>query len=157
MGGESTVDHHDNVAVAVRFVEEVFHKGRFEVVGELATDDFVAHGPALFETNRESLQSYLQTLRAMHPHPGARHEIKAVAAEGDLVMVWSASSAQIPAHRYFGKELLDVFRRAQETTGVRVLEQVPAMSVCIFRLFEGKIAELWLFSNYPAEPVSRKP
>lgn len=145
------MSEEENKAIARRFIKEVCNEGHVEAIDELATEDFVCHGPGPIEFGREGLAWFLRFqagIRAATGKSGHR-EIEAVAAEGDIVMVWTAGEVPIPAERYFPEEMLTTMRRNQAATGMTVLEQVQPMGASVFRLAGGKVAEQWLFTGHP--------
>ncbi|MFJ3594497.1 nuclear transport factor 2 family protein [Streptomyces sp. NPDC090231] len=96
------------------YIERVWNQGRTAEADRFLAEDLIQHNPHLPD-GRKPLADFIDGFRAQLP--GARFEIRRLAAEGDLVFVHSLFTAE-PGHR--GTAVVDVFR-----------------------LSEGRIAEHW--------------
>ena len=116
-----------NKAVAREYIEQVWNEHRPDLVEKYMSDDFVHHdAPGI--TDRESSKNFVAaTLKAF---PDYKVSIEQEIAEGDLVVQRSISSGtQTGAFEALGLP----------ATG----KQVSTVGVFIFRIDNGKIAELW--------------
>jgi len=76
----------DNTAVVRRYIEEVWNKGDFAVLGELVSDKFVAAEPVIGEVRGlDALRQHVQTFRTAFPD--LRMSIDDIGTTGDRVFV----------------------------------------------------------------------
>jgi predicted SnoaL-like aldol condensation-catalyzing enzyme len=118
-----TSDLEANKALASRFHEELFDQGKQAAAAEILTPDFVWHAPPqeIFVTGPEAVNQVATDLRAFIPDFVLTEDD--VIAEGDRVVIrWTLTGT------------------AQTDTG-----GVPVIftGIDIFRIEDGKLAELW--------------
>lgn len=117
-----------NKAIARRFLEEVVNKGNQAVADELVAVDFVDHNPLPgLPPGREGFKLSFVAFRGAFPD--MNYAIEDVVAEGDRVVVRRRATG---THR---GELMGI-----PPTG----KHIVVAGVDIFRVKEGKLAELWL-------------
>jgi steroid delta-isomerase-like uncharacterized protein len=80
----------DNIAIARRFIEEVWNKGNFAVIGELVADNHIAHDPLAGEVQGASgLQQLIKSYR--EAFPDVTFTIEDIGMAGDRVFHrWTA-------------------------------------------------------------------
>jgi steroid delta-isomerase-like uncharacterized protein len=80
----------DSIAVVRRFIEEVWNKGDFNVLGELVSDKYVAVEPIIGELRgHDALRQQVQTFRTAFPD--LRMTIDDIGMAGDRVFTrWTA-------------------------------------------------------------------
>jgi len=117
-----------NKDIAGRFLEEVVNKGNQAVADELVAADSIDHNPLPgLPPGREGFRLSFITFHAAFPD--MNYAIEDVVAEGDKVVVrWKATGT----HR---GELMGIL-----PTG----KHIAVTGVDIFRVEEGRLAELWL-------------
>ena len=128
-----------NEDLAIRYQNDIFQEGKLEVADEVLSPDFVIHNPDLPEELRkgaEGVKKYASALIAAVSDRNLVHDD--VFAKGDKVLIrWSNSGTSIgPLLGY------------KPTTGNRHV----ATGFDLFRISNGKIAELWQqyrFENWP--------
>ena len=128
-----------NENLALRYQNDIFQEGKLEVADEILSHDFVIHNPDLPEELRkgaEGVKKYASALIAAVSDRNLVHDD--VFAKGDKVLIrWSNSGTSIgPLLGY------------KPTTGNRHV----ATGFDLFRISNGKIAELWQqyrFENWP--------
>jgi steroid delta-isomerase-like uncharacterized protein len=117
-----------NKQLVLRFYDELWNRGNFDVADELVADDYVRHDlrPGDAPPGPAGQKEVAQRFRAAFPD--VRLELAALVAEGDLVAArWTISGTHTGA---WG----DV-----AATG----RHVRFTGVNFFRLAGGKIAEIW--------------
>jgi len=58
----------DNIAIVRRYIEEIWNKGDFSLLGELVSDKFVGNHPIMGETRgMDSVKQQVQTFRTAFP------------------------------------------------------------------------------------------
>jgi steroid delta-isomerase-like uncharacterized protein len=118
-----------NKQLAERFHDDIFVAGRLDVADEIISQDFVAHGPVPpdFASGPAGVKRWATSLRGGFPNDlWIKHH--QIIAEGDLVVVrWQSGGTH-------NGEMMGVpaTGKATNVTGVDV-----------FRIADGKIAELW--------------
>lgn len=123
----------ENKVVVRRLIEEVFDQKRPEVLEELLADNVVDHNKIIF-TEPEGPGGMAEGVRMLLvAFPDLEATIKRQVAEGDYVSThfWMAGTNTGP------------YPRVSEPTGRRT----EWGSMVLFRLEEGKIAELWGISD----------
>ncbi len=118
----------ENAALAHRFHGEIFSEDRLEVVDEIVAPDFAWHSPGLpLElANRDGVKQFASMLRAAFPDYTLTND-DTIAAGDKVVTRWT--------HR--GRQEGDFMGIA--ATG----KEVTISGIDIFRVADGKIAELW--------------
>jgi steroid delta-isomerase-like uncharacterized protein len=119
----------DNIALAKRFIEEVWNKGNLNVVDELCAETCTVHDPMAKDLpTRDALKKHVQGIRAAFPD--LRVNIDDVAASGDKVYVrWSSTGTH--------KGTL------MGLPGTNKRSAIGGMSTN--RVEGGKIAETWMY------------
>ena len=113
--------------MVARFLQELFARGRLEVVDDYLTRDFVDHNPLQgFPGNREGLRETAGAFR--RAFPDWRHVPHELIAERDLVVARFAASG---THRGV---LLNI-----PPTG----RSISVQGISIFRLERGRIKDRW--------------
>jgi steroid delta-isomerase-like uncharacterized protein len=128
----------ENDALALRYHNDIFQKGKLEVADEILSPDFVIHNPALPEELRKGPQGtkkYASAIIAAVPDRKIEHHD--VLSKGDKVLIrWTDSGTNtgplfgIPA------------------TG----KSIVATGFDLFRISNGKILELWQQYNFGSWP-----
>lgn len=119
---------HQNMEIVRRAVEEVWNRGNFAVVDELAARDVIAHGlsPNDGIHGPEGIKQFYEMLRAAFLD--IRFTIDGQIADGDKVVTrWTAQAT----HH-------DPFQGVPPTG-----KQVRVMGVDIGRIVDGKVVECW--------------
>jgi steroid delta-isomerase-like uncharacterized protein len=117
-----------NKRLVVRFYEELWNRGNYDVADELVAADYVRHDlrPGNAPPGPAGQKAVAQRFRAAFPDVCL--EVEALIAEGDLVVArWTMSGT----HRGSWGEV--------EATG----RSVRLSGVNFFRIAEGRIAEIW--------------
>jgi predicted ester cyclase len=124
---ETSMSIEQNKTVVRRLYEEANDQARFDLLDELTTDDMALHTPAPIDApGREGLRQLLGFFYTAFP---VQHtEIHALIAEGDLV---------VAHHTHYATN--DGSFMGKPPTGREVVVQ----GIEIFRLADGRIAELW--------------
>jgi steroid delta-isomerase-like uncharacterized protein len=79
----------DNKQIAKRIFEELWTKGKLELVDELIDPSFQGHDPMLGTINRDALRESVKGYRGAFPD--LKFEVNNVIAEGNFVVVrWTA-------------------------------------------------------------------
>jgi steroid delta-isomerase-like uncharacterized protein len=116
-----------NKALAREFIDQVWNELRPDLVEKYMSEDFLVHdAPGI--TDRESLKNYVAAIKKAFPD--YKISIEQEIAEGDLVVHRSISSGTQTG----GFEALGL-----PATG----KPVSVVGVFVFRIANGKIAELW--------------
>jgi steroid delta-isomerase-like uncharacterized protein len=115
----------DNIALVRRYVEEVWNKANFDVLGELVSDKYVSMQPVMGEIRGiDGLRQEVQSLHAAFPD--FRMTIEDIGMSGDRVFVrWTVRGT----HRGTFMGIAPTNNRAE----------IPGIS--INRIAGGKIAE----------------
>lgn len=128
----------ENKAIALRYHNEIFQEGLLEVADEILSPDFIIHNPLLPEILRlgpEGVKKYASALIVAVPDRKlTQHEILAI--EDKVMIRWTNSGTNVGY--LFGNSL----------TG----KPYVATGFDLFRISNGKIAELWQqysFANWP--------
>lgn len=124
----------ENKAVVRRFYEQVLNQNRPEVAREIVAADFVVHGgvPGGAPSGPRALAGIGERLRAGFDN--STFEIDDLVAEGDRVAVrWTMRGTH--TGEYFGIP----------PTGAGV----ALHAIVIFRVVEGRLAELWPLIDHP--------
>ena len=127
-----------NEELALRYQNDIFQEGKLEVADEVLSLDFVIHNPALPEELRKGAEGVKKYASALIAAVSDRNLVQDdVFAKGDKVLIrWSNSGTSIGP-------LLN-----HKPTGKRHF----ATGFDLFRISNGKIAELWQqyrFENWP--------
>ena len=118
----------ENKSIATRFLEEVINKGNQSLADELVASDFIDHNPLPgLSPDRDGFK---QSFVIFHStFPDMHYAIEDLIAEDDKVVVrWRATGTQ-------KGELMGI-----PPTG----KSIAVTGVDVFRISNGKIAELWL-------------
>jgi steroid delta-isomerase-like uncharacterized protein len=118
----------ENKTIARRLFEEVMNKGNQAVADELVAAEFVNHDPGPVEQpNREGFKQFFVESHATFPD--LRYTIEDIVAEGDKVVVrWTLKGTH----------------KGQWGPVAPTGKQFTTTGVYIFRIANGKLAELWL-------------
>ena len=127
-----------NEELALRYQNDIFQEGKLEVADEVLSLDFVIHNPNLPEELRKGAEGVKKYASALIAAVSDRNLVQDdVFAKGDKVLIrWSNSGTSIGP-------LLN-----HKPTGKRHF----ATGFDLFRISNGKIAELWQqyrFENWP--------
>jgi steroid delta-isomerase-like uncharacterized protein len=127
-------EEKENEALALRYHNEIFQKGKLEVADEILSSDFVIHNPVLPEVVRngpEGTKKYASAvMTAVADRKLEHHDIL---AKGDKVMIrWTNSGTNTGP--FFGNP----------PTGKRYV----VTGFDLFRISNGKIKELWQQYNF---------
>lgn len=115
-----------NIALAERFIEEVWRQGQVDAIDELFAEDYVDHSFGPEPVGRDALKGFVVSFRAAFPD--MEYDLQQVVAEGDTV----ASRDTVRAtHK---GDFMGI-----PATGKSVA--IPAMH--FLRFANGKIAEHW--------------
>lgn len=126
-----------NKAVVRRLFEEVFDKRNLSLLDDLVAQDYVDH-PRQFR----GLENYRQHLsRFYKSFPDSHETIEDIIAEGDKVCI-----------RIKGTATHKGAHRGSTTTGKKITWEANT----ILRIADGKIAEMWAFSDNSALSNTRK-
>ncbi len=111
-----------------RWFDDVFARGDLAAIDEIVAPEFVAHAPGEGPEarGRETFKAWLQRYRASFTDP--EWTVHEIIAEGDRVVA-----------RYSGRTTYRGGLLGIPGGGQRIVET----GILIFRLAEGKIAELW--------------
>ena len=124
----------ENKALALRYHDDIFQKGRLEVADEILSPDFVIHNPILPEVLRngpEGAKKYASAI--ITAVPNRKLEQNDILTEGDKVMIrWTNSGTNTGP--LFGNP---------PTGNVYV-----ATGFDLFLISNGKIKELWQQYNF---------
>ena len=119
-----------NEDLALRYQNDIFQEGKLQVADEVLSPDFVIHNPDLPEELRKGAEGVKKYASALMAAVSDRNLVQDdVFAKGDKVLIrWSNSGTSIgPLLGY------------KPTTGNRHV----ATGFDLFRISNGKIAELW--------------
>ncbi|GAA0228500.1 ester cyclase [Haladaptatus pallidirubidus] len=113
-----------NQKLVRRDAEEIWSKGKTEIIDEIYDEDFVLHDPSSpnEEQGREEYREYVETFR--RAFPDARYRVDIELAEDDLVSL-----------RYTAR-------------GTHEGERVTVSGMEMYRVEDGNIVEMW--TNYDA-------
>lgn len=117
-----------NRELILRHFEEIFHRGNLAFVEEAYTEDAVIHDSVLLRipAGPGGIRQYVRTYAG--PVPDLHFEVKDLIADGDMLAAhWTATGTQVGT-------LLAVPSTGRVAT---------ASGVSIYRMEEGKIAEVW--------------
>jgi steroid delta-isomerase-like uncharacterized protein len=117
----------ENKALVRRFYDEFVSQGKLEVADEIVAADFTRHRPGA-EPGREGLKQYIAADRATFPDMVVTPE-EVLAAEGGRVVVRFTASGTHSGADFQGFPASG--RRA------------TVAGIAIFRVADGKLAELW--------------
>lgn len=126
-----------NKAVVERLVRDIVNGGQVDLLDEVLSDEFVAHGVGPGPSGPDGMRRLIATWRAAFPD--WQDQIEEIVAEGDLVVI------KISARGTHNGPLLGI-----EPTG----EAVEWGMIEMVRLAEGKITEQWGYSDF-SEVVRR--
>jgi len=122
------MNHETNKRVIARLYEEVFAQWKLDVIDEVISQEFLAHGaPADASRGPEGFRQFYARLRAAFPD--MRYAVEDMIAENDRVVVrwrWDGTHGG-----YF---------RDVAPTGKRV----SLTGIAIYRLAGGKVIERWV-------------
>ena len=128
----------ENKALALRYHDDIFQKGRLEVADEILSPDFVIHNPILPEVLRngpEGAKKYASAI--ITAVPNRKLEQNDILTEGDKVMIrWTNSGTNTGP--LFGLP----------PTG----NTYVATGFDLFRISNGRIKELWQQYNFGIWP-----
>lgn len=110
---------HDAMRALAYRMHEAANTGDYDAVDEILAADFVSH--PLHTTGREPIRAAWRAIRDRYPE--LRSEIVDILVDGDRVAVRS------------------------RTHGVQTTDGEPATLLEIFRVADGRIAELWGATN----------
>ena len=131
-------DEEKNVALAIRYHNDIFQKGKLDVADEILSPDFVIHSPGLpenFRKGREGVKKYASEIRAAVPDRKLKQDD--IIVKGDKVLIrWSSSGTNTGS--FFG----------DPPTG----KPYVATGFDLFRISNGKILELWQQYNFAPWP-----
>ena len=134
-------EEEKNQALAIRYHEDIFQKGKLEVADEILSHDFIIHNPVLPEELRkgpEGTKKYASALVTAVPDRKLVHDD--ILAKGDKVLIrWTNSGTNTGP--LFGNP----------ATGKPYI----ATGFDLFRISNGKIMKLWQqynFAPWPREP-----
>jgi steroid delta-isomerase-like uncharacterized protein len=134
--GGNPMSMADNKALVQRFLEEVWNQGNLAVVDEMVSSDYVDHiAPPGWPAGPAGLKQAV--VRNRTAFPDLHYTIDDLLADGDRVMTrwtWRGTHQGKFRNRFVG---------TIQPTGTRV--KVSGMS--IRRIADGKIAELWGYSD----------
>ena len=118
----------ENKALVLRFYDEVWDKGNVEVTDEVFRDDYVRHDLRVTPVPPGPAGQARIAADFREAFPDARFRVGLILGDGDLVAArWTATG------RHSGTFA------GIEPTG----KEVEFAGVNIFRLSEGKVAEIW--------------
>jgi steroid delta-isomerase-like uncharacterized protein len=127
-------EEKENEALALRYHNEIFQKGKLEVADEILSSDFVIHNPVLPEVVRngpEGTKKYASAVMTAVPDRKLEHHD--ILSKGDKVMIrWTNSGTNTGP--FFGNP----------PTGKRYV----VTGFDLFRISNGKIKELWQQYNF---------
>jgi steroid delta-isomerase-like uncharacterized protein len=128
----------ENEALALRYHNDIFLKGKLEVADEILSPDFVIHNPVLPEDLRKGPQGTKRYASAIVAAvPDRRIEHHDVLSRGDKVIIrWTNSGTNTGP--LFGNP----------ATG----KSIVATGFDLFRISNGKIMELWQQYNFGSWP-----
>jgi steroid delta-isomerase-like uncharacterized protein len=131
-------EEKENEALALRYHNEIFQKGKLEVADEILSSDFVIHNPVLPKAVRngpEGTKKYASVIITAVPDRKLEHHD--ILSKGDKVMIrWTNSGTNTGP--FFGNP----------PTGKRYV----ATGFDLFRISNGKIKELWQQYNFADWP-----
>lgn len=134
----SEEEEKKNEALALRYHNDIFSKGKLEVADEILSSDFVLHNPVLPEELRkgpEGIKKYASAIIAAVPDRKLVHDD--ILAKGDKVLIrWTNSGTN--AGPLFGNP----------PTG----KPYVATGFDLFRISNGKIMEMWQQYNFASWP-----
>jgi len=120
----------DNVALIRRMFDEI-NKGDLESATDMVSEDCVYHTPAGEVSGREEIKEVMSATR--NTFPDERYVIDDVFAAGEKVVVrWTYSGTHQAEYR------------GVAATG----KQVAVECAGIFRVAEGRIGQIWAYSDY---------
>ncbi len=120
----------ENKAIVRHFFEEGPSKGNLGAVNELISSDFVMHSPLPTEPGAKGIDDIITTCRAAFDNLNV--QIDDMIAEGDKV------TCRFTAHGV---------HRGQFMTLPPTGKEITMTGIEIFRLENGKVAELWAEAN----------
>jgi steroid delta-isomerase-like uncharacterized protein len=127
-------EEKENEALALRYHNEIFQKGKLEVADDILSSDFVIHNPVLPEVVRngpEGTKKYASAVITAVPDRKLEHHD--ILSKGDKVMIrWTNSGTNIGP--FFGNP----------PTGKKYV----VTGFDLFRISNGKIKELWQQYNF---------
>ena len=130
----SEEEEEKNEALAIRYHNDIFSKGKLEVADEILSSDFVLHNPVLPEELRkgpEGIKKYASAIIAAVPDRKLVHDD--IFAKGDKVLIrWTNSGTNTGP--LFGNP----------PTG----KPYVATGFDLFRISNGKIMEMWQQYNF---------
>jgi steroid delta-isomerase-like uncharacterized protein len=142
MGNQQSPDtsslEEENKALALRYHNEIFQKGKLEVADEILSPDFIIHNPVLPESVRygpEGTKKYAAAI--IEAVPDRKLEHHDIIVKGDKVLIRWTNSGTNKAP-LFGSPPAS---KAYIATGFD-----------LFRISNGRIKELWQqynFANWP--------
>jgi steroid delta-isomerase-like uncharacterized protein len=115
-----------NGKIVEKFINSVFIKHDFSLLGEIMRDDYIQHNADVAQGKAGFVAFFEKTFKAM---PDFKYTIKKIVAEGDIVMAYCTSSGTHTGGEWLGLP----------PSGNRLDFDV----VDIFRIQDGKIAEHW--------------
>ncbi|MGH9974362.1 MAG: ester cyclase [Nitrososphaeraceae archaeon] len=122
-------EEKENEALALRYHNEIFQKGKLEVADEILSTDFVIHNPVLPEVVRngpEGTKKYASAVITAVPDRKLEHHD--ILSKGDKVMIrWTNSGTNTGP--FFSNPPTD--------------KRYVATGFDLFRISNGKIKELW--------------
>ena len=131
-------EEEKNKALALRYHDDIFQKGKLEVAYEILSPDFVLHNPVLPEKlrkGREGAKKYAHAVITAIPDRKLVHED--IFAKRDKVLIrWTNSGTNTGP--LFGKP----------PTGKRYV----TTGFDLFRISNGKIMEMWQQYNFGSWP-----
>jgi steroid delta-isomerase-like uncharacterized protein len=131
-------EEEKNKALAIRYHNDIFQKGKLEVADEILSPDFVLHNPVLPEElskGPEGTKKYASAIIAAVPDRKlVQHDI--LAKEDKVLIRWTNSGTSTGP--LFGNP----------PTGKRYV----ATGFDLFRISNGKIMEMWQQYNFASWP-----
>jgi predicted ester cyclase len=131
---QSSRQEEENQALALRYHNDIFEKGKLEVADEILSFDFVIHNPVLPKELRngpEGTKKYAAAVIAAVPDRKLEHHD--IVAKGDKVMIrWTNS----------GTNTGPLFGNPPNR------QKIYCNRLYLFRISDGKIKELWQQYNF---------
>jgi steroid delta-isomerase-like uncharacterized protein len=117
-----------NVELAESFHHEILEKKRYDLIEERVSQDFVAHAPipAEWQHGHEGVRNWFTAMNGALANIGDRHDD--IIESGDKVVIrWTGTG-----------------KHTGELMGIPPTNQdIEVMGIDIFRIENGKIAEVW--------------